>query len=79
MRKVPHNTVVALQAVRKAIGQQLRGAYEETVQEPIPRRHEDLLQQLERTETVQKELAQEYKIDPQKNRNTNALKGRTLL
>ena len=68
MRKVPHNTVVALQAVRKAIGHQLRGAYEETVQEPIPGRHGDLLQQLERTETVQKELAQEYKIDPQKNR-----------
>jgi membrane-bound ClpP family serine protease len=57
MRKVPHNTVVALEAVRKAIGQQLRGAYEETVQEPIPGRHDDLLQQLERTETVQKELA----------------------
>ena len=61
MRKVPHNTVVALQAVRKAIGQQLRGAYEETVQEPIPRRHHDLLQQLECNETVQKELAQDTK------------------
>jgi membrane-bound ClpP family serine protease len=61
MRNLPPEAVVALQAVRKAIGQQLRGAYEETVQEPIPRRHYDLLQQLKRNETVQKELAQDTK------------------
>jgi membrane-bound ClpP family serine protease len=69
MRKVPHNTVVALQAVRKAIGLQLRGAYEETVQESIPGRHGDLLQQLERTETVQKELTQDTNR-PAKEQNT---------
>jgi Anti-sigma factor NepR len=50
MRTLPNH---ARQTVRRAIGEQLRAAYEETVQEPTPSRHLYLLQQLERNETVQ--------------------------
>jgi hypothetical protein len=63
MRTLPNQ---ARQTVRRAIGEQLRAAYEETVQEPTPSRHLDLLQQLERNETVQKpvmEPAQDAHIE----------------
>jgi hypothetical protein len=57
-------------AVGRAIGEHLRAAYGEPAQEPLPRRHLDLLQQLDGNETGQKpgsEPAQEaQQMDAQK-------------